>query len=278
MLLVFLFVISSQVFAEVPRKPLPLWEVGAGVLPFRADNYRGSPQHKWFLFPLPAVTIRGKNVESENGFIRGHIKKFGNLTVDLSFNLGLNVSGGGDHLRRGMDGLDPTFEIGPMIRYYMWKSKNGNHFLNLEAPYRAVYATDLSYIDHVGYYSIPYLNFLSRPSEETFGWSSEISLGPQYGSSGFHNRFYAVNTKDVTPDRRYYHSRSGYSGTQFSWALSKRMENFLLIPFFRYDYLDGAVYRKSDLYKNPHYTMFGAAIVWFFAASDKKQEAPTMVK
>lgn len=277
-MLLALSLLSISAVAKEATKPLPLWEVGAGVLPIRSENYRGSAQHKWTGLPIPALTIRGKNVEAENGFVRGHILRFGDFTLDLSFSLGLNVSSGGDHLRRNMDDLDPTFEIGPMLRYYMWKSKSGNQFLNLEVPFRSVYATDLTYIDHVGYYSIPYLNFLTKPAPETFGFSTETSIGIQYGSSGFHNRFYGVNFKDATADREKFHTVSGYSGTQLAIALSKRMGDFLFVPFFRYDYLDGAVYRNSPLYKSPHYTFFGAAVIWFFAGSDEVQQAPTMVK
>lgn len=272
-----LILLSNLCYAQ-ERKPLPLWEVGAGILPFRTDNYRGSPQHKWFSLPVPAVTIRGKKVEAENGFLRGHIVRFGDFTLDLSFSVGLNVSSGGDRLRQGMENLDPTFEIGPMLRYYMWKSKSGTQFLNLEIPFRSVYATDLTYIDHVGYYSIPYLNFLTKPSPATFGFSTETSIGIQYGSSGFHNRFYGVDTKYVTAEREKFHSVSGYSGTQLAVSLAKRFGDVLFVPFFRYDYLEGAVYKDSPLYKNPHYTFFGAAVIWFFAGSDKKQEAPTMVR
>jgi hypothetical protein len=135
-------------------------------------------------------------------------------------------------------------------------------------PYRAVYATNLTYIDHVGYYSIPYLNLLSKGTKNTWGWGSEFSVGFQYGSKSFHDRFYSVNSNDVTPERPYFHSVAGYSVTQF-------MAKF---PFIRYDYLDGAVYKESPLYKNPNYTFFGMAVVWFFAHSKEKQSAPTMVR
>lgn len=259
-------------------KPLPLWEVGAGVLPFRLNHYRGSPQSKTFLFPLVAYTYRGKNVEAESGYVRGHLLKFDNFTVDLSFSLGLNVNSAQDDLRRGMKNLDPTFELGPMIRYYLWKSKDAKHFVNLEMPYRAVYTTNLQYIDHVGYYSIPYINYLARGTDATFGWTSEVSLGVQYGSRSYHNHFYAVDTQDVTPRRALYHSTGGYSGTQLAVVLSKRINNFLIVPFFRYDYLDGAVYRDSPLYKSPHYTFYGLSLIWYFSHSERYQEAPTMVK
>jgi outer membrane protein len=277
-LLVLLVLLSLPTFAD-EQKELPLWEGGVGLLPFRASHYRGSPQSKNYLFPVPAYAVRGKNVEAENGYIRSHIVRLSpDAVLDLSFNLGLNVNSETDELRKGMDDLDPTFEVGPIFRYYMWKSEDEKHFLNFEWPYRAVYATNLTYIDHVGYYSIPYLNLLSRATDSTWGWGSEFSIGPQWGSSGYHNRFYAVDTQDVTNRREYYHARKGYSGTQFVATLNKRIGDFSIIPFFRWDYLDGAVYNDSPLYGSPHYTFYGLSVVWFFAHSKKGQQAPTMVK
>lgn len=273
--LAFIFFSSTHTLAA---EPLPLWEAGAGIIPIRAEEYRGSPGNKTYLYPIPALTIRGKKVEAENGLIRGHLYQFGKFTFDVSMSVGLGVPVPSDSPRAGMPELDPTFELGPMIRYYLWQSKSGNHFINLEMPYRAVYSTNFKYIDHVGYYSIPYINFLSRPTEATFGWSSEFSIGIQYGSRQFHDRFYGVNTEYVGPNRPYYRAKAGYSGTQLSWAISKRYKNFLFVPFIRYDYLSGAVYNDSPLYKNPHYFNIGAAMIWFFIQSDEKQRAPTMVK
>lgn len=274
-MLFFVLFFSQFVFAH---EPLPLWEAGAGLLPFRANHYRGSAESDWQAFPFPALTIRGKTVESENGYIRSHIARLGPVTLDVSLSVGLNVKSDGDRVREGMEDLDPTFEVGPMLRWYLWKSPLEHHFVNLEMPYRAVYATDLSYLDHVGYFSIPYLNLLSRPTEDTFGWSSEVSIGAMYGSRQFHNRFYAVQMKDVTAVRPYYHAQGGYSGMQFSWVLSKRIGQVLVIPFLRYDYLDGAAFRDSPLVRTNHYFLYGAGLVWFFAASSEKQGAPTMVK
>lgn len=277
LILTFIAVLASdRAFAET--KQLPLWELGVGVLPFRLNHYRGSPDQKNFLFPLVAYTYRGKNVEAESGYVRGHIVKFEKFTIDLSFSLGINVNNDSNELRSGMDDLDPTFELGPMLRYYLWKSEDGKHFVNLEMPYRAVYTTNLQYIDHIGYYSIPYVNYLNRGTDKTFGWTTEVSLGIQYGSSGFHDHFYAVDTKDVTPRRPYYHARRGYSGTQLALVVSKRIKDFLIVPFLRYDYLDGAVYNESPIYKSPHYTMYGLSLIWYFAQSERFQTAPTMVK
>ncbi len=273
--------ILSQFLASIAiaeNRELSLWEFGVGALPFRTDNYRGSPQNKWYLFPLVSYTYRGENVEAENGYVRGHILRAGNLTLDLSFSLGLNVNSDADRLRSGMKDLDPTIELGPMVRYYLWRSKDNNQFLNLEMPYRAVYTTNLTYLDHVGYYSIPYLNYLTRARSATAGWATELSVGPQYGSGNFHNHFYGVTSGEATATRQAYRGRRGYSGVSGSVVLSKRLGQVLILPFLRYDYLDGAVYQDSPLFKNRHYTFFGVGLIWYFARSDRAQEAPTMVK
>jgi len=273
--IVLFLIVSTEAFAN---KELPLWEFGVGAFPLRTDHYRGSPQNKWYTFPLLAYVYRGEKVEAESGYIRGHILKSGNLLLDWSFALGLNTNSEENNLRKGMRDLDPTFEVGPALRYYLWKSQDGDHFINLEMPYRAVYSSNLKYLEHVGYYSIPYINYLSKPATHTLGFAVEASVGIQYGSQGFHNRFYAVSSKDVNPTRSYFHSVAGYSGTQFSVLLSKRINDFLIMPFLRYDYLDKAVYTDSPIYKNPNFVMFGMAFIWYFSHSDKKQKAPTMVK
>lgn len=271
-----LLLISKNLFAE--NKELPLWELGVGALPFRADNYRGSPQNKWYLFPLISYSYRGRNVEAENGYVRGHIIKAGKFTLDLSLSLGLNVNSDSDRLRNGMRDLDPTFELGPILRYYLWKSEDENHFVNLEMPYRAVYTSNLKYVDHVGYYSIPYIHYLTRARQETYGWAAELTIGPQYGSAGYHHHFYGVNSEDENAERRSYSGKRGYGGTSLGMVISKRLGQFLVLPFFRYDYLDGAVYQDSPLFKNRHYTFFGVGLIWYFARSAREQEAPTMVK
>jgi outer membrane protein len=268
----------APVALAAKTRDLPLWEFGVGALPFRADNYRGSPQNKWYFLPLLSYTYRGKNVEAENGYVRGHLVRAGKFTLDLSVALGLNVNSDSDRLRYGMRDLDPTIELGPMVRYYLWKSADENHYINLEMPYRAAYMTNLTYADHVGYYSIPYVNYLARPRPATFGWSVELSLGPQYGSGGYHHHFYGVNFCDVRPERPEYRGRRGYGGTSLGLVLSKRLGPVLVLPFFRYDYLDGAVYDDSPLFANRNYTFFGVGIVWYFARSEKGQQAPTMVK
>ena len=61
-------------------------------------------------------------------------------------------------------------------------------------------------------------------------------------------------------------------------TFNKRIGDFLILPFLRYDYLDGAVYKGSPLYKNAHYTFLGVGLVWYFSHSKDVQTAPTMVK
>lgn len=276
-LILMLTLSSLNSYAKTPAI-LPLWEVGAGVLNFRTDHYRGSAQNNWYHWPIPAFIYRGKDVEADNALIRRHIFKREKYTIDLSFNFGLNVNSDRDALRKGMPDLGPIFEVGPMFRYYLWKSKDGTHFLNFEMPYRAVYATDLKKVEHVGYYSIPYLALISKASPDTFSFSTEFSAGVSYGSTNYHDYFYGVSRKYATPERNHYSGVSGYSGFQLAAVVSRRFNNFLVTPFIRWDYLDKVAFQNSPVFKNRNYTLFGLAFTWYFFQSDKGQEAPTLVR
>jgi outer membrane protein len=268
---------SLKTYSKTPTT-LPLWEVGVGTLNFRSDHYRGSAEHNYYFWPIPAFIYRGANVEADNGFFRKHFIKNDKYTLDLSISLGLNVDSDHDSLRKGMDDLGPIFEVGPMFRYYLWKSKDGTHFLNFEMPYRAVYATDLKTVQHVGYYSIPYLTLISKASPDTFHFSTEFSAGVSYGSGNYHDYFYGVSENDVTAQRPHYTGVRGYSGFQLAAVVSRRFDNFLVTPFIRYDNLEGVAFQNSPLFKNRHYTQFGVALIWYFQQSSEKQGAPTLVR
>lgn len=257
---------------------LPLWEAGGGMVNFRANQYRGAQQFRNFHIPFPAFIYRGASVEADNSFIRKHFIKKEKYVLDLSFTLGLNVNSKDNRLRQGMDNLNPTFEVGPIFRYYLFKSANDLNYINFEVPYRAVFATNLQHLHHVGYFSVPYFNFIFRPRPSTFQWSNEFSVGAMYGSQEYHDYYYGVDPRFMTPSRRQYRPQAGYSGAQLTWVASRRIGDVLFLPFVRYDYLEGVAFKKSPLFENKSYVVFGAAVVWYFYSSNERATAPTIVK
>ena len=265
---------AQEKIAEKPQekpKNLPLWEIGASVLTFRAPHYRGSTQHKDYMWPVPYFIIRGKRVQGENSFVRGNFYLSDKMSVDLSMNAGLNVISAQNHRREGMSNIWPSFEVGPMVRFFLWHDENKMNLLNLEIPLRASFATDFKNIEHIGFYNISYLNLASRPQDWNLHCSTELSAGPMMASKKWHNYYYGVSDQFVTPDRARYEAKGGYSGFQIGATVTKRIGDMLILPFFRYDILNEAVFDDSPLYQKNHYAMFGLGFVYFFSKSKETQ-------
>jgi outer membrane protein len=250
---------------------LPLWEAGAGMLNFRAPHYRGSKQHKDYYWPLPYAIIRGEKVQADNSFMRGNFYLSKKLSIDLSLNAGLNVNSKDNRIRQGMPNIDNSFEIGPMVRFFLWKSENEDNIFNLEMPLRSVFTTNFKSINHIGFFNIPYFNYISAPQPWNLFWAIEASIGPMFASKKYHNYYYKISENYALPERPFYESKSGYSGLQGSIMATKRYKNWLFFPFIRYDYLKGAAFEDSPLIETQHYRLYGFGIVYFFGHSKERQ-------
>jgi hypothetical protein len=199
-------------------------------------------------------------------------------SFDLSTNAGLNVNSKDNQKRQNMPNINNSFELGVLFRYFLWKDENKENMLNFEMPIRSVFVTNFKSIDHIGYFSIPYLNFLSRPQHWNGFWSMEFSVGPMYGSKKLHNYHYSIAPDFSNPDRPAYESKPGYSGTQIALVMSKRIKKLLIFPWIRYDNLKGAAFIDSPLIETNHYVMGGIGLVYFFAQSGSLQRNDFQVK
>jgi outer membrane scaffolding protein for murein synthesis (MipA/OmpV family) len=269
-----LILFSFKVFAQ----DLSLWEGGLGLLNFEAPHYRGSKQKKDYVWPLPYFIIRGDKIQAESSFIRGNFYRTDKYSFDLSTNAGLNVNSKDNQKRQNMPNINNSFELGVLFRYFLWKDENKENMLNFEMPIRSVFVTNFKSIDHIGYFSIPYLNFLSRPQHWNGFWSMEFSVGPMYGSKKLHNYYYSIAPDFSNPDRPAYESKPGYSGTQIALVMSKRIKKLLIFPWIRYDNLKGAAFIDSPLIETNHYVMGGIGLVYFFAQSGSLQRNDFQVK
>ncbi len=269
-----LIFLSLKAFAQ----DLSLWEGGLGLLNFEAPHYRGSKQKKDYIWPLPYFIIRGDKIQAESSVVRGNFYRTERYSLDLSSNAGLNVNSKDNRKRQNMPNIDNSFELGVLFRYFLWKDNNKENMLNFEMPLRSVFVTNFKSIDHIGYFSIPYLNFLSRPQPWNGFWSMEFSIGPMYGSKKLHNYYYSIAPDFSNPERPVYDAKSGYSGTQIALVMSKRIKKLLIFPWIRYDNLKGAAFIDSPLIETNHYVMGGIGLVYFFAQSNSLQRNDFQVK
>ncbi len=240
------------------------FEWGAGLLSIYGNHYRGSDQTKSWVFPMPYFSYTSERIEAEPSFVRGIFVHNEIFSLKLSLSLGLKVESKENRARAGMPPLDYTVEAGPMLLFYLWRSKKRELAINLEIPVRESFATNLHYLRPVGIFAVPYINVIHSPVPSRWNWISEFSLCPMFADQRFHQYFYGVDQAYVRPDRPFYHARGGYSGFQTAIVMHKRIGNFVIIPFARWDYLKNAVFEDSPLVKVKNYGLGGLGLFWLF--------------
>lgn len=245
------------------------FEWGAGMLSIKGAHYRGSDQSREWFIPIPYFSYSSERVEAESSFIRGTFFENDWFAFKLSILVGLNVESEKNRARSGMPNLDYTFEAGPMVIFKLWNSQKSGQSLTLEAPFRQVHVTDLSYVDRVGFFGVPFINYKLLPREDFYKWGFEASLAYMWGSKKYHQYFYGVDQQFATATRPRYVANSGYSGTQLTLILNKRWKDLILVPFYRFDWLGGVSFANSPLFRKNSYQVGGLAFFWVFGGNSK---------
>lgn len=240
------------------------FEWGAGVLTIYANHYRGSDQWKHWIFPMPYFNYRSEMIEAEPSFIRGLFLQNDWFSFKLSLALGLNVESNDNLAREGMPSLGYTLEAGPMFIFHLWKSQAQDVAINFEWPIREGFASDFTYFKAIGLFSVPYFNFIHNATEATWKWHSEFSISPMFADKKYHNYFYGVDPQFARANRPTYRAHGGYSGFQTALVLNKRIDKLMIIPFVRWDYLDGSVFENSPLVKTKNYALWGLGLFFYF--------------
>jgi outer membrane scaffolding protein for murein synthesis (MipA/OmpV family) len=250
---------------------LPLWEAGVGIGAANIPHYRGSNQSKTWVFPVPYLIYRGDLMKVEEQRLHGLFFKTDKVELDLSLN-GSPPARDND-ARRGMPDLDATFEFGPSIDIFLFRSPDRKQTLELRLPARMVVATDFSHVDQVGWIFQPSLNLDFRDVLENPGWKLGLRGSLIYADRRYNQYFYAVDPMFATTDRPAFSSGGGYAGTAVVAAISKRFPGFWVGGFSKWDNVGGAVFADSPLVKTKHNFTAGFGISWILDASAEKVEA-----
>lgn len=261
--IVFFTVFFARPCAAEGDGELPLWEIGLGAAPLTMPAYRGSENQEFYITPMPYAVYRGDFLKIDREGIRGLLYQSPNLKVDLSADGAAPSSSEKGDVREGMPDLDPVAELGPSINYLLHEGARTR--IRLRMPVRAVFATDLSYIDHEGWKVHPQLNI---DIEEIFGkWNMGAVIGPIFADSKYHSYYYEVEPRYASASRPAYQAHGGYSGSCVLVSASRRFENMWVGMFARYDNLSGAVFEDSPLVETRHSFMGGIGIAWILGRS-----------
>jgi outer membrane scaffolding protein for murein synthesis (MipA/OmpV family) len=269
-LLIQLFILGmvlSPVRAWCAEKPL--WELGAGLFFLQMPDYRGSNENRRYILPYPYFVYRGEVLRVEKERISGRIFETDRLLLDISGHGSAPVSSSDNPDRRGMEDLDPTFEIGPSLKVTLLENRQDRYKLTFTLPIRAAFSTDLSSVRHEGWVFHPRLVFEKADMVAGSGLNLGISAGPMFADRGYHRYFYGVDPPYATPSRPAYEAGGGYSGSTLTVGLSKNLKPFIVSAFVSVDFLQGAVFEESPLLKNKYSVMAGFAVSWVFLKSSR---------
>ena len=259
----------------VAAKDLPLWEAGVGAAAIATPDYRGADEYSAYVVPLPYLTYRGDRLKVTRDRVRGLIFNTDRIELDVSASLTVPVRASRNATRRGMDNLDPVWELGPSLKLTLLASPSKSHELALRLPVRAAVASNLSRVNGAGFTFTPNLGMDWRDLSlmGASGWNTSVYGTLLFATRQYHDYIYTVDQRFVTPARAAYQAPGGYAGYHLTASMGRRWKSFWAGGFIRYDSVAGAAFEDSPLVKRRGGVQAGFAISWVFAESSTRVEA-----
>jgi len=250
--------VSAQEDAAVFEPKIAL---GAGIAVQSLRDYRGSTEHQTNALPFPYVVYRGDFIELDRDSAKGKIFSSDRIELAISADASYTEDSKKNPLRVGMEPLDPTFELGPSLEVNI-SGDDLDHGWLARFPVRGVFAVDAPNISHVGILANPKLTYKHRDLWN--GTNFKFDGGFVFGDADYHQYLYGVSALDATAERAEFEASSGYSGAFFKVGLDRRIDNWWLKGYVRYDNLSGIENRDSPLFETDHYVSVGLAIAFVF--------------
>ncbi|HMA87109.1 MAG TPA: MipA/OmpV family protein [Burkholderiales bacterium] len=270
-----LLMLLAVAAAPAPADELPLWEAGLGAYALRLPDYRGSNQSRGYLYPLPYLRYRGKllRMDDRHGLAALLLLEKRAVELDVSLNASQPAPSDQNDARHGMPDLQPTLEIGPVLRFNLWRNAADTDVLSLQLPVRAAFAFDSLRPHDIGLVFNPVIDWFMRDAGPGGGWRLGLQAGPLFNDRRYNDYYYQVDPQFAEPGRPAYAASGGYGGTQFTASLNKRFRSVWVSAFVRVYDLHGAVFEDSPLVKQSSAVLAGIGFAYVFAESKTRVEA-----
>lgn len=116
-------------------------------------DYPGSKEQNNLIVPFPYITYRSDAFTIDQREIKKPLYEYRNLEFDLSVSGTIPVSSKDNKAREGMDDLDGSIGIGPVVKARLYR--NDLNEFKFEWPVRWVLASDFQSIHEEGFFSSP---------------------------------------------------------------------------------------------------------------------------
>ena len=179
----------ASVRAETAAQPK--WELGLGVGALTTADYVGSDERQQVVLPAPYVVYRGERVQADRGGLRSTLFEAGPLELKLSLSATPPVRTNDNNERKDMPDLDPSFEVGPELRWHIWESASERVAWDVRVPLRFVYAVGDGRVHSIGTAVSP---MLSVDVRDVFhqGWKFGLNAGPVFADRSLNDYYYGV--------------------------------------------------------------------------------------
>lgn len=242
----------------------PVWEAGVGLAALHYPHYLGADQDKFYLLPLPYFIYRGEYIRADRGGLRGYLYDSERVDLRLSLRGSLPVNSDDSDAREGMDDLDLLLEAGPSLQFHLYESPT--QMLRFDLPIRAAFSVgESSLFKHQGWTSTPGLHHEYYADD----WIVTTRVNAVYSDKHYHGYIYDVQQDEVTPERPYYQSASGYTASRLSIGVRRRFDKLFVGAKLSYYDLHGAVNDDSPLLRKNEYFAVSLALAWVLSESDK---------
>ncbi|NML18544.1 MipA/OmpV family protein [Azohydromonas caseinilytica] len=242
----------------------PLWELGLGAGVLRLPHYRGSDQSHTWVLPVPYVVYRGEILKADREGARAVLLETDRLDFDLSLAASPPTRSDDNEARRGMEDLPPIVEFGPNVNWTLGRGQGWK--LDLRLPVRAALGVG-SNGGFKGWVATPQLNL---DLTDLRGWRVGVAAAAIAQDRRYNELFYGVSPAEAAPGRPAYRPGGGAAGGYLLGAVSRRVDNWWLGGFLRWDSLRGASFLDSPLVRQREHWSVGVAVSWVFATSDRQ--------
>jgi outer membrane scaffolding protein for murein synthesis (MipA/OmpV family) len=250
----------------------PLWEAGALAAAFTLPHYVGSDEYYTFAFPFPYIIYRGEFLQADRDGVRGLFFYSDRIEFDISTGGNLPVSSDSNEAHKDMPELDALLEIGPAIRYYIYRRGALDH-LYLEAAWRGAVSFEFNGgldigVDYRGYRSTLGLTYKNESLFQDNDLTFYLSTGISYADNILNGYFYDVATEFVTPDRGLFDADAGYAGLHLACVAIKDLsERWSIGGVASWRNINGAVFEESPLVRTSNNYYGSVFLIWKFARS-----------
>ena len=241
----------------------PLWELGFFNFVAELPHYRGSDETRWYAFPTPFITYRGRYLRATRGGVRGIF--YQSPTLETSISLSGNPPVPEDNeARAGMPRLDAIGEIGPSVKWF-FAGRDPLDRLYLKAAARAAAAVGFDAGPQVRYQGVAGgldLVYYNRSRLRDRHIKFHLSAGLNFGDSEYFGYFYDVAPAYAGPGRPAYQSGGGYGGTSLAASMQYDLSPLVSLgAYARWDNLNGAVFNDSPLVRQENNVVLGLALI-----------------